>query len=81
MLMSDPLTSDNNLLNLSNSYYKTVFIDSSYLIGCFLEASSKSKFGGNLSNILLQISYNISSGPLPLPAVFLGISDKAVVNS
>ena len=36
------LTVLNNLLNLINSCYKTVFIDSSYLTGCFLAAASTS---------------------------------------
>lgn len=36
------LTTASNLLNLSNSYYNTVFIDSSYLVGCYLATYSLS---------------------------------------
>lgn len=43
----------NNLLNLNSSCWSTVFIDYSYLTGCFLAASSVSNGFGSFCKISL----------------------------
>lgn len=76
--INDDLTVDNNLLNLINSYYNTVFIDSSYTTGCNLFAFSVSKFAGNFYNIAYIFSFIIYSALFPPPAVVLGNIDNIV---
>lgn len=74
----DDLTVFNSLLNLISSYYKTVFIDSSYLTLCFLLASSTSKSCGNLFRIYWLFSLSISSGEAPWPPTALGNNESTV---
>lgn len=62
---NDFLTVTTNLLNLRISCCKTVFIDSSYLTGYFLTASSKSKGLGTFPKIVLHFSFIISSVEAP----------------
>lgn len=80
MLIRDERTIDNNLLNLSNSYNRTVFIDSSYVIGCLFCAYSISKFFGNFSKIPLHASESTSSCVLPAAPATLGYIVNAVAN-
>lgn len=68
----------NNLLNLINSCYKTVFIDSKYLTGCNFLALSVSKRGGSFSNNTYIFPWIISSGFYPFPPDSLGNNPKIV---
>jgi hypothetical protein len=64
-LIRDSLTTEVRLLYLKSSYYKTVFIESSNLIGCFLEAYSISKLAGTFDKMSSAISFKTSSSLLP----------------
>jgi len=78
--INELVTTFNSLLNLINSYYSTVFIDSSYLTGCFFDANSVSNGLGSLANKAEHLSLIIYSGLNPVPPTDLGNSDKAVSN-
>lgn len=54
-----------SLLYLSNSCCNTVFIESSYLIGCFLDAAWISYGFGTLANRSAAISLRTSSYDFP----------------
>lgn len=57
----------NNLLNLISSWFNTVFIEFSGVIGCIFSAISKLNFLGSLFIIFKHNSFIISSGFFPDP--------------
>jgi len=59
--MREDLTTVVSLLYLRSSYWSTVLRESSYLIGCFFEAASMSKFFGIFARRSVAISLRISS--------------------
>lgn len=67
-----------SLLNLNNYCCRTVFIDSSYLTGCFFEASMISNGLGILAKIYLIFPLIIYSVEAPPPPTFLGSRAKTV---
>ena len=69
------------LLNLINSYWSTVFIDSPYFTGCFLLAYSTSRGIGSLCRIYAHFSFKSSSGEAPAPATVLGSSERTVLQT
>lgn len=67
-----------NLLNLNNSCWRTVFIDYSYLTGCFFEASMISNGLGILARIYLILPLIIYYADALPPPTFLGRRAKTV---
>jgi hypothetical protein len=66
------------LLYLISSYYKTVFIDYSYLTGCVFDTNSVSNALGILLNNSAHFSLIISSADFPPPIIYLGNNPKMV---
>lgn len=69
-----------NLLYLITSWTNTVFIDSSYDVGYYLNTSSNGIASGVLLYTNVAISSMVSSLDLPTPAADLGCTDRIVSN-